>query len=119
LYSKYDKEYLNKLTHIRNSANHSDFTWENSQQIETSLIHLRDRNWKKTITFEQLLMLYSKLISFVSTFELVITETHLSLLDKTISVDLIWKDFGNQLFEQGKEVLKKWLEESGDNQNNL
>ena len=118
LYSKDYNEYLNNLRHIRNSANHSDFIWESSQQIETSLIHLIDQNWKKTITFEQLLMLYSKLIYFVSTFELVIAETHLSLLDKTRPIDLIWKDVGNQLFEQRKNVIKKWLEESGDNQNN-
>ena len=118
LYSKDNNEYLNNLRHIRNSANHSDFTWESSQQIETSLIHFIDRNWKKTITFEQLLMLYSKIICFVATFELVIADTHLSLLDKTRPIDIIWKDVGNQLFEQGKNAIKKWLEESGDNQNN-
>ena len=63
-------------------------------------------------------MVFSKLIYFVSTFELVIAETHLSLLDKTRPINLIWKDVGNQLFEQRKKVIKKWLEESGDNQAN-
>lgn len=119
LYSNDYNKYLNNLRHIRNSANHSDFKWESSQQIETSLIHLIDQKWKKTITFEQLLMLYYKLVYFISTFELVVAETHLSILDNTRPLDLVWKDVGNQLFEQRKKVIKKWLEENGDNQNNL
>ena len=107
-YNRY--EFLKDIPHIRNSINHSDFTWESSEQIEQSLIHLVDRKWKKTIKFEKLLDFYSKLIHFISTFELVITDTHLSLLDKTRPIDVIWKDVGNQLFQQRKGIIKEWLE---------
>lgn len=109
-----DYENVNDLRHIRNSVNHGDFKWESSQPIEASLIRFKDKNWTKTISFEGVLTIYYKLITFLSTFELVVMNTHLSLLDDSRSLDLIYKDIGNQLFQQFKVPLRDWLEEKED-----
>ena len=117
-FSKHHNRYENvsNLRHIRNSIHHGDFTWESYQPIENSLIRFVDRNWAKTISFEQLLVIYFKLVILLSTFELVVMNTHLSLLDDSRPIDQILKDVGNQIFQQFLNPLREWLEESEDNQ---
>lgn len=118
LFSKHHNKYENisKLRHFRNSASHVHFKWKYSQLIEDSSISFIDKSWAKTISFEQLLLIYYKLVTFVATFELVVMITHLSLLDDSKPIDQIMKDVGDQLFQASLKPLREWLEKSINDQ---
>lgn len=112
LFSKHFKKYqnINKLPHYRNSIHHASFTWKSSQPIENSIFRFVDKSWADTISFEQLLLIYFKLVTLVATFEIVVMTTHLSLLDDSKPINQIMKDVGDQLFQASLKPLKEWLD---------
>ena len=103
-------ENISKLRHIRNSIHHGDFTWQISQPIEDTNIRFVDRSWTDTLSFEQVLIIYFKVVTLIATFELVVMNIHFSLLDSR-PIGHILKDVGNQLFQQFLISIRKWLEE--------
>jgi len=116
VFSKFSSSYnsfenISKLRHVRNSIHHGDFTWQISQPIEDTNIRFVDGSWTDTLSFEQVLIIYFKVVTLLATFELVVMNTHFSLLDSR-PIGHILKDIGNQLFQQYYlKSLRKWLEE--------
>ncbi|MHA1375693.1 MAG: hypothetical protein ACTSR7_15530 [Promethearchaeota archaeon] len=107
---------IKNLPHFRNSASHETFSWNSSHSIENSTIRFADKTWAGSISFETLILIYYKLVILVATFELVVMNTQLSLLDNTKSIDLIIKEIGKQLFQQMEKPLREWLENGKNDQ---
>lgn len=101
---------IENLLHFRNSSNHETYSWKSSQVIENSTIQFVDRTWKETISFEKLILIYYKIVFLVSTFELVVMNKQLSLLDESRTIDEIYKDIGSQLFQQREKIFREWFE---------
>ncbi len=59
------------------------------QSIENSSIRFGNKNWAESISIKQLLLIYSKLVTLVATFELVVMITNLSLLDDSKPINQI------------------------------
>jgi len=107
---------VDKLHHIRNSVSHANFKWDKTQPIARSNIIFKDREWIELISFEQIIHMYFKIITFISTFELVVMITQLCLSDDSKPFDKIMKELGNQIFKISLKQIRSWLEKQINNQ---
>lgn len=108
-------ENISLIHHLRNSVAHANFKWESSQPIEDSNIRFDDKRWENTLSFNQLLLIYFKLVTLVATFELVVMITHLNLLDDSKPIGQVMKEVCDQLFQTSLKSIKDWFKMSKDN----